>query len=212
MSDSEWGVVMDGLRQQLTERNAGREAALGLCRKVIQSSSRAIRHIHRHELPEARAILDETLGHVREMQAAIAPYPDLANSGYRSDAEKEFVEGEAVFAMVQGKPLPTFEQVGVMVAAYLNGMAEASSECRRYVLDLMRNGELSEAESLLTVMEDIYDELITFDFPDALTGGLRRTCDALRAVLERTRSDLALTYTQKHLADAIKEAAAKLDK
>jgi len=212
MSEAGWAQVMEDLRCALTERHKGREAALPLCRQVVQSSSRAIRHIHRKEMSEARAKLDETRALVREMQAALAPYPDLLHSGYRSDAEKEYVEGEAVFAMVQGKPLPTYEEMNVTVPAYLNGMCEASSECRRYVLDLMRSGKMSDADQLLTVMEDIYDELITFDFPDALTGGLRRACDALRAVLERTRSDLALTHTQRQLADTIREASEKLSR
>ena len=206
MSDPEWAVVMEQLREEMTERHRGREEALTLCRQVIQFSSKAIRAIHRHEFDTARQLLDQTKGLVSEMQAALAPFPELAHSGYRSDAEKEFVEAEAVLSMVQKLPLPAPSKLEVMMAAYLNGMAEASSECRRYVLDLMRSGEMAEAERLLGVMEDIYDELITFDFPDVLTGGLRRTCDALRAVLERTRSDLTVTSTQRELLNAVRTA------
>jgi translin len=212
MKESGWLDVMQSLRERLTEQHQGREDALSLCRKVIQNSSKSIRNIHRHQFDDAQALLAETKTMVRDMQAALAPFPELAFSGYRSDAEKEFVEANAVFAMVQWMPLPSFESLGVMVSAYLNGMAEASSECRRYVLDLMRHGKMDDAEKLLEVMDEIYAELITFDFPDVLTGGLRRTCDSLRGVLERTRSDLAVTSTQRQLLTALEDVSSKLDK
>ncbi|GMV36562.1 MAG: hypothetical protein AMXMBFR61_10700 [Fimbriimonadales bacterium] len=212
MSDSSWAQVMEELRQTLNLQHQGREAALPLCRQVVQSSSRAIRSIHRKEFDAARAKLDATRQLVREMQAALAPYPELCYSNYRSDAEKEYVEGEAVLAMVLNQPLPNPEDLEVTIPAYLNGMAEAASECRRYVLDLMRAGNLSEADRIMATMEEIYDELITVDFPDSLTGGLRRACDALRTVLERTRSDLALTHIQTELLRAIGNAMDKLNK
>lgn len=210
MSDSGWPQVMEDLRQTLNLQHQGREAALPLCRQVVQSSSRAIRCIHRKEFDEARAKLDATRQLVREMQAALAPYPELCFSNYRSDAEKEYVEGEAVLAIVLNQPLPSPADLEVTIPAYLNGMAEASSECRRYVLDLMRAGNLAEADRIMSAMEEIYDELITVDFPDSLTGGLRRTCDALRTVLERTRSDLAITHIQTELLRAIGRAMDKL--
>jgi translin len=209
MTDARWTEEMEALRQEMALRHEGREEALALCRKVIQSSSRSIRHIHRRDMDGARKALDETRLLVQEMQGALAPYPELAHSNYRSDAEKEYVEGEAVFAMVQGQPLPTTADLGITTTAYLNGLGEASSECRRYVLDLMRAGELSEADRLMERMEDIYDELMTCDYPDGLTGGLRRTCDALRGVLERTRSDQAVTHIQRELIDTIRDAVGR---
>jgi translin len=113
------------------------------------------------------------------------------------------VEGETLYAIVLGDALPEPDELGVDVGAYLNGVAEAASECRRYVLDLLRAGELAHAETLLGVMDEIYDELVIFDYPDAVTGNLRRACDALRAVLERTRADLTLTIAQKELENTL---------
>jgi translin len=45
----------------------------------------------------------------------------------------------------------------------------------------------------------VYGVLVTMDFPDAITGGLRRSTDALRAVLERTRGDLTNSLQQEKL-------------
>ncbi|MCH8978668.1 MAG: haloacid dehalogenase, partial [Armatimonadetes bacterium] len=125
---------------------------------------------------------------------------------YLQDAEKEMVEAAAVLAIVLDRQLPSPEDLGVGLVSYLNGMGEAASECRRYVLDEMRSGSLTQAERLLNQMESVYGQLITFDYPDSLTGGLRRTCDALRAVIERTRSDLTMTQVQRELIDELRAA------
>ncbi len=54
-------------------------------------------------------------------------------------------------------------------------------------------------------MEDIYSLLVTMDFPDALTGGLRRTTDMVRGVLERTRGDLTVAARQEKLERTLRE-------
>ncbi|MDP9442707.1 MAG: haloacid dehalogenase, partial [Actinomycetota bacterium] len=119
------------------------------------------------------------------------------------DAEKEFAEAVLAAGLVAGEPLAGHRDIGVSAPAWLNGLAEAASELRRYLLDRLRAGELAEGERLLGAMDDVYDLLTSIDFPDALTGGLRRTTDALRAVLERIRSDLTLTRVQARLHAAL---------
>ena len=94
--------------------------------------------------------------------------------------------------------------------SYLNGMGEAASEVRRFALDEMRRGNIDAASSILKQMETIYDDLITFDYADSMTGGLRRTCDALRAVIERTRSDLTATASQQELVRELQAVRARL--
>lgn len=134
---------------------------------------------------------------------ALTPFPAVAFAGFLHDAEKEYAEAELTAALVAGSDLPSHTALGVQPAAWLNGLAEAASELRRHLLDQLRGGRLDEAEALLASMDDVYDLLVTIDFPDALTGGLRRTTDALRAVLERTRSDLTLTLVQARLHRAL---------
>ena len=195
------------LRDTIQFTNDARELALKQSREVIRLSSRAIRSLHRQEFANADLLIQQTRALVRTVKSSLIEHGELYFAGYVHDSQKEYVEAEAMKAIVSGSALPTPESLGIEPAAYLNGMAEAGSESRRYVLDRLRAGEFEEADRILKVMDDIYFELITIDFPDAITGGLRRTTDAFRAVLERTRGDLTLTYQQRKLEDALRAAA-----
>jgi translin len=135
----------------------------------------------------------------------VAPFPRLAAAGFLHDAEKELAEARLTTALVDGTPLPGPHELGVGLAAWLNGLAEAASELRRHLLDRLRAGETSRAEELLGAMEDVYDMLVTIEYPDAITGGLRRATDALRAVVERSRADVTTTVLQSALQRAIEE-------
>ena len=129
---------------------------------------------------------------LRTVQEALRPFPAVAHAGFLHDAEKEYAEAVLTAAMVAGVPVADHAALGVSIPAWLNGLAEAASELRRHCLDRLRDGELDVAEGLLQAMDDVYDALVAVDHPDALTGGLRRTTDALRAVVERTRGDVTL--------------------
>jgi len=194
------------LRATLEATNRAREEALRVSREIIQFSARTIRAVHREEMEAAQNLANEARSRVEMVKTTLAHHPELFFAGYVHDSQKEFVEAETMLAIVGGKPLPSPDTLGVEPAAYLNGIAEAASESRRFVLDRLRIGEMDRAEAALRIMDDIYYELITFDFPDAITGGLRRTTDALRAVLERTRGDLTLTLAQRRLENALANA------
>lgn len=196
--------IAASLRGQMESTNAAREQALKECREIIRIASRAIRAVHRLEFEDAKGLLTQARERVESVKTTLAPHPHLFYAGYVHDSQKEYVEAEAVYAMVRQEPIPTPDALGVEAAAYLNGLAEAGSECRRYVLDRLRAGEIAGADRVMQAMDDIYYELVTFDFPDAITGGLRRTTDAFRAVLERTRGDLTLTFQQSQLQEALR--------
>ena len=204
MEGTGWEGIVEGLKGHAQGMHEAREDGLGRCRKLIQTASRCIRHVHRHQFEEAEALLVEAKAMSHAAREALAPHPELVHAGYLHDAQKELVEAAAVLAIVHGRPYPGPEELGVAPMAYLNGMGEAASEVRRYALDEMRAGRHAAAETILGQMEGIYDELITFDFPDAMTGGLRRTCDSLRAVIERTRSDLTATVSQHALVEELR--------
>lgn len=199
-----WRDTVNGAQAELEVQHRRREVALAGSRKIIQTASKCIRHVHRKQFADAAELLEEGKSRARDLRAEVQDAPGILYAGYIQDAEKELVEAAAVFAVVQNLDVPDRMALGVDLAPYLNGLAEAASECRRTVLDELRKGSLNEAERILSWMEDIYDGLITLDFPDALTNGLRRTCDALRAVLERTRSDLTLTVNQRDLLDELR--------
>jgi translin len=198
-------AIIESIRGVFETKNAARDATLSRSRELIRLCSLSIRATHREEFDEAERLLDQTRRAAEQMKAGIVDHPDLVYTGYTQDALKEVVEAMAVYAMVRGRPLPTPDEIGVPEAAYLNGLAEAASELRRHALDVIRQDRIAEAERLLTAMDDIYDQLITMDFPDAITGGLRRTTDQLRGVLERTRGDLTATLQQEKLKKALRE-------
>lgn len=197
------------MRSALGAAHDAREKGLAACRRVIRSCGLAIRAVHRGQLAKATDLRLEARGALLEAQDALQPFPAVAFAGFLHDAEKEYAEAELTAALVDGGPLPSASDIAVQPAAWLNGLAEAASELRRSALDRLRTGRYDEAESLLAAMDDVYDLLVTIDFPDALTGGLRRTTDSLRAVLERTRSDLTLTLLQARLHDALSGSAAQ---
>ncbi len=203
--DERWDSVLSEVRNEMDGRHKVREAALQKCRLLIQTSSKCIRNIHRRQFDQAAKLLQEAKDLSRTAREEMEPYPTVRYASYLQDAEKEMVEAAAVMAIVQDQPIPSCAELGTDIVSYLNGMGEAASECRRYVLDEMRSGSLSEAARMLSQMESVYDELITFDYPDSLTGGLRRTCDALRAVVERTRSDLTMTQVQRELLEELRK-------
>jgi len=195
--------IAEQLRLSLSAKDAARERALPLCREVIRYSSHAIRAVHRQEFDPARESLVAAGKLLDEVKQIIAQCAELGYTGFVRDAEKEFAEGSLTLALVTGKEPPGPGELEVDCAAYLNGLGEAVGELRRYLLDSMRRGDLSRGEELLLAMDDIYNVLVTMDFPDAITGGLRRTTDVVRGVLEKTRSDLTVIMRQKELEDRL---------
>ena len=165
--------------------------------------------MHRQEFDRAEGLLKSARQLLDEAKQAITACSELNNTGFFRDAQKELAEGSITLALVTGEQPPDPGELGVDSAAYLNGMGEAVGELRRYLLDSMRKGDLSRGGELLSAMDDIYNILVTMDFPDAITGGLRRTTDMVRGVLERTRSDLTLVMRQKELEDRLKEFEGK---
>ena len=196
----------DALRAELAAVHAARETTLSACRRTIQACSSSIRAVHRLELGRAAELAAEAASYLRQAHDALRPHPALAGTGPLHDAEKEYAEARLTAAMVAGAPLPSYRDLEVAAASWLNGLAEAASELRRHLLDRLRDGDLSRGEGLLGTMDEAYGLLVTMDYPDAVTGGLRRTTDALRAVLERTRGDLTTTLLQARLQTAIERA------
>lgn len=185
--------------------NSVRDRALNEGRQIIRLSANTVRAIHRGELDAAREELTKARELLTDLSQSLQPYGAIYWAGYVQDAMKEFAEANLTLAIVESTPLPSPAELGVEDAAYLNAMAEAASELRRLILDLLRGEDLARAEHLLTVMDDIYSLLVTVDFPDAITGGLRRTTDQLRAVLERTRGDVTVTLNQRRLERVLTE-------
>lgn len=194
-------------RDALERKNAARELALTRSREIIRTCARTIRSVHRQEFAAAAELLAAAREISELMTADLREYPDLYYAGYVQDALKELVEATATLHLVQGQPLPEPSRIGVDPPVLLNGLGEAVGELRRYILDRLRAGEMDRCEALLRVMDDIYSLLITLDYPDALTGGLRRTTDVARGIIEKTRGDLTFALRQ----DSLEKKLARLE-
>lgn len=198
--------IVDGIRADLDTKHAARELALPACRRAIRSSGSAIRAVHRHDAEDVRAHLDAAVRAIRDAQDALRPHPEIHHAGFLLDAEKEVAEAQLLIDLVDGRPLRGPDELRLDRRAWLRGLAEAASELRRHLLDRLRAGEIERGEELLAAMDDVYDALVGVDYPDALTAGLRRTVDAFRGVLERTRSDVTTTVLQARLQRALERA------
>jgi translin len=187
------------VRRELDDKYAAREIGYGNSRRVIRLSANAIRALHRDEREAAASLLQQAEALLREAETALAAHPDIRYAGFVGDASKEYTEARLTAAVFAGDPLPLPAELGVDAAPYLNGLGETVGEMRRRMLDKMRAGDLAEAERLLEGMDAICELLADLDYPDAMTGGLRRTTDVARALIERSRADLTNTVVQERL-------------
>lgn len=196
-------IIIEAIRADLTRRNDVRDATLRRSRELVRLCANSIRAVHRHEFDEAAGLLAQARAAAAEMVADLANLPDLYYTGYTQDALKELAEAHLVHAFVTGAPLPSPEALHVPSSTFLNGMSEAASEMRRFALDMIRLGRVEEALPYLAIMDEVYSQQITIDFPDAITGGLRRQTDVLRGILERTRGDVTMSSRQEAMRQAL---------
>jgi translin len=203
------GIAGD-IIQRFDAMGAARDHAVTQGRQVVRYAANAVRAMHRESFDDAAELLERAGGLLRDIRGITAPYPGVYWAGYVQDAMKEYAEAALTFALLRGEPLPMPVTLDVEDGAYLNGLAEAASELRRDTLDALRANDIERALSLMDEMDDIYSMLVTIDFPDAVTGGLRRTTDQLRAVLERTRGDVTVAVRQNRLELALLAAEQRM--
>ena len=197
--------VIDTINQAFEAKSEVRDRTLSRSRELIRYCANSIRATHRSDDTQAYQLLQTAREAAAEMIAEVEAYPDLYFAGYTQDALKELAEAHITRAIILEEPLPTPEELNVEYAAYLNGLAEAAGELRRFALDALRQGEVGQAEKILGHMDDIYSVLVTVDFPSAITSGLRRTTDMVRGVLERTRGDVTTAVRQEAMKAALKQ-------
>jgi translin len=202
--------ITDIIRSNFEDVNDARDQAYEQSRRLISVCAKSIRAIHREEWEKAETLMNQAQTAAETLVEGVENHPALLYAGYTQDALKEYVEARLTYALVRDLPLPTPESLGTEGSVWLNGLAEAATELRRRILDIIRHGHSDEAERLLGVMDDIYSILVTFDFNDSITGGLRRRTDTVRAVLERTRGDVTTSLRQAELEQALEALEAKL--
>ena len=203
-------AIADQIRQHFDARTAARDQALAQARALTRACSQAIRAVHRDEDDTMNEHLGEARNLAESLRSVLKRHPELYYAGYTQDALKEFVEANATCALIKNQPLPEPHELDVEYNTYLNGMAEVIGELRRRSLDLLRHGYSAEVERLLTTMDDIYSILVTMDYPDAITNGLRRQTDIARSIIERTRGDITFSLRGEHLEQAIRRLSQQI--
>ena len=191
--------------EKLTERNRAREQGLGVSREVVRFSANAIRAVHREDFDEAARLIELARHRLEETAPLRDESPEIYFAGFLADARKEYAEAHVTLAVISGGSIPHFEELAVDASSYLNGMAETIGEIRRYILDTLRRDSFHRCQELMEVMDEIYSVLVTVDFPEGVTGGLRRNTDQMRGVLERTRGDLTMALRQHRLEQQMAE-------
>jgi translin len=202
--------ITEQVLAELNRQDLLREEALPLSRKVIRASANAIRAVHRQQFEESRSLIGSAGQALSRLGEITAACPLFSGVGYVSAAQKEYSEACVTYAVIREEPIPHPDDLGVPVAAYLNGLGEAVGELRRSILDALREDHLGPCEVRLSAMQRIYDFLVTVDYPDALTKGLRRTTDVARRILESTRADLTTALRQTRLQAALERLEKKL--
>jgi len=202
--------IADRVQQAFEARMEARDKALAQARTLTRHCANAIRAIHREEHTLAQSHLDEARHLAASLYTNLANFPDIYYAGYTQDALKEFAEANLVYALINDIVLPTPEEMGLEYSTYLQGLAEAVGELRRRCLDALLHGHSRDAELLLHHMDDIYAVLVTMDYPDAITGGLRRLTDIARSIIERTRGDLTISIRQAQLEQNMERLEKKI--
>lgn len=195
--------IAAAIRVRMDARMAGREIGLTSSRAAIRFCANSIRAVHREDWAVAKELQANARAELDKAQDAMRSFPEIYHAGFLHDAEKEYAEALSTYAVIRDEDIPTPEQCGVGDAAYLNGISEVIGEIRRHLLDVIRSGDLDRGERFLESMDDIYNILVTMDYPDAVTGGLRRSTDVARSIMERSRGDLSITIAQERIRRAI---------
>jgi translin len=204
-------AISDRIRELFNIKNQARDQALAHSRELIRYCANTIRAIHREEFDAARALMQTARKAADELRDDVKDYPDLYHAGYTQDALKEYVEANATYALIRGDALPEPEELNVEYNTYLKGLAEAIGELRRHAVDRIRLGQIEQGNILLDKMDEIYDILVTMDYPDAITAGLRRLTDMVRGVTERTRGDLMVAARQETLEAALRRVEERIN-
>ena len=203
--------IANQIREKFDVLTALRDQALTEARQLTRACSLAIRAVHRGDQEGMEEHLTNARKLANKLRDDLKEYPDLFFAGYTQDALKEFVEANVTCALILNQPLQTTEDLRVREATYLNGLAEVVGELRRRILDILRSGYSEEAERLLGYMDEIYSVLVTMDYPDAITNGLRRQTDLARGIIEKTRGDVTFSLRAETLKQAIAELGAQLN-
>jgi len=195
--------IIEQIRIDLEEKDKAREQGIKLSREVVRNCRVAMQHVHKMELELAYSNIQTAKDNMENMISVLKDQQDIYYAGFVEHAQQEFTECSIIYALVSGKKIPGPGELKVEPVAYLNGLGDGGGEIKRHILDLIRRGMLGEGERYLNIMEELYIGLMLFDYPDAMTHGLRANTDRLRLLLEISRGELTEAARQEKLEIAM---------
>ena len=178
---------LEFVERLLSEKDAVREEVIKLSREITRLAGSIVHMVHRGEWSQAGELLVKARELVRELNKLVENHPDLKYSGLVYNCLGEYVEAYMFYSIITQHSTPSISELEVTIVPYLQGLGDLIGEIRRYVIKLLDELKIEEAEEYLEVMEYIYSELRKLDYPDALTPGLRHKVDVASRLIEDTR-------------------------
>ena len=205
---SKFDSNLNNLSITFDKLNDIREQSLAISREIVRECSKSIRNIHRNDVSNAKEHIKNAQNKIEKLKNICSEISEISYAGYVLDAEREFVEAVLFYTFEVNGYIEPYKKFNVHPSSYIQGIGDTIGEWRRKALDHLRNLDIKKAETYLEIMEEGIGILNELDYPDALTGGLRRYADNARSIIERTRSDI----TNAFINEALRKDISNMDK
>ena len=204
-------AIMERINQEISAKEKVREDALRFSRDIIINCRRAIQHLHRGLMPAAEEYVGQAGTLLAQLITTTKDHQDIFNAGYVENAEQEFVEASCLLKILQAKELPSPDELQVTSSSYLMGLCDLVGELRRAALDVMLNGNTSRAAEYLKMMDQIYDAIMSFDYPSGLVP-IKKKQDVVRSLVEKTRGELVVVSSERRMEERSRDVHGILEK
>ena len=203
--------IVDKIEKSIDDKDKIREQALRTSREIIIGCRKAIQCIHQNLMKDAKNNIRKSSTKLQKLYELTANHPELYHAGFVENAAQELVEANCLYSVMRGKDLPDPDELQTTYSSYLLGLCDLVGELRRTALDSIRTGKAKKADNYLSMMEEIYDVIIRFDYPSGLIP-IKKKQDMVRNLIERTRGELAVASCERRIEYRTDEFRGMLDK
>ena len=203
--------IMNKIEKSIDDKDHIREEALRYSRDIIISCRKAIQYIHQNLMKNAERNIQQASNKLKQLYALTEKFPEIFYAGYVENAAQEVVEAQCLFNIMEEKDLPDPDSLQTTHSAYLLGLCDVVGELRRKALDTILQNESSKSYRYLKLMEEIYDAIMTFDYPSSLVP-IKRKQDIVRSIIEKTRGELAVASCERRIEHRTSEFRGLIDK
>lgn len=169
---------------ELVRKEEARELALVLSRDIIRKTKNAIHEIHVGK-DNGKTMLELE----NDMDSMVSKLDDSSlRSGPVKDAMMEYAEASIFTAVYLKDIIPSYKDLNIDASSWVLGLADVVGELRRLVLTCLVDADYDNAKYYFQCMDEITEEIMMYDIADTVSS-IRKKQDAVRAIMERTRSD-----------------------